>query len=250
VVPRGALLVPFRTVEGRRQLSEPIRGWATSNRWRLPAKLDRLRQMLMVVLLILTPACSDEGTSQPGVGNRLVELNLTRKVPWQVRQACDDAERFATVRVICPRLVPDVRITTMKGSFGTAVGSENPHVYMITFDKDFFGSTPPPEGVKHWVVGGGEADSVQKWVLSDQFHEVEGDARLVRTVTRGQHRILIYRFPDYPAGGINGSHVAALVHIGDEVVFTSLHGERYARVAIEMVVDLAEQAVRKDSVDA
>jgi hypothetical protein len=205
---------------------------------------------MAIVLGMLAPACSGSETDEPQTVDRLTGLNLTREIPWQVHKACEEAERFATVRVICPQLVPDVRITSVKGSFGAAVGSEEPRIYMMSFDKDFFGSTPPPEGVKHWVVGGGDADTVQKWILSDFVHEVEGDAQLVRTVEREEHRVLIYQFPDYPAGGLNGSHVAALVRIGDEVVFASLHGERFAGAAIEMAVDLAEQAVAANQDDA
>jgi hypothetical protein len=46
------------------------------------------------------------------------------------------------------------------------------------------------------------------------------------------------------------SYAIALIHIGDEVVFASLHGERYANVAVEMAVDLAEQEVSVSSGDA
>jgi hypothetical protein len=200
--------------------------------------------LMVSATLIVGLAASCDGRSPPDEAElaRVEELGLTRRIPWQVRTACEDAERFATVRVVCPRLIPDVRITTMKGSFGAAVGREQPHMYMMSFDKDFFGSTPPPAGVKHWVVGGGDGDTVKKWVLSDFAHEVEGDARLVRTVQRDGYRVMIHQFPEFPAGGLNGSHVAALIGIGDEVVYASLHGERYLDVAIEMAVDLAEQA--------
>ncbi len=102
----------------------------------------------------------------------------------------------------------------------------------------------PLKGVEHWIVGGGKTKIVEKWVLSDFVHEAKGDALLVRTVSARGRRVRIYRFPRYPAGGANGSHWAALVEIGDEVVFASLHGERYVDAAVEMAVDLAIRAER------
>jgi hypothetical protein len=211
-----------------------------------PGRANARFLLAMAILGMIVPACTADqrGTAPPVDVTR--ELRLTRMIPWQVRKACADAARFATVRVICPRLIPDVPITTMKHSFGAAVGSEQPRIYMMTFDKDFFGSTPPPKGVKHWVVGGGQTKAVKKWVLSDFAHEVEGDARFLRTVERAGHQVSIYRFPDYPGGGLNGSHTLAMVHVGDEVVSVSVHGDRYVETAIEMVIDVAEQALARD----
>ncbi|MCA1704514.1 MAG: hypothetical protein LC808_15135 [Actinobacteria bacterium] len=48
--------------------------------------------------------------------------------------------------------------------------------------EDFFGSTPAPRGIKHWIVGGGDASVVKKWIFTDFANEVEGDARLVETI--------------------------------------------------------------------
>jgi hypothetical protein len=61
---------------------------------------------------------------------------------------------------------------------------------------------------------------------------------------RAAGRVPICRFPRYPAGGANGSHRAALVEIGDEVVFASVHGEGYVDAAVQMAVDLAIRAER------
>jgi hypothetical protein len=82
-------------------------------------------------------------------------------------------------------------------------------------DKDFF--HPPRDcgkpaaqgncpGVNHWIVGGGDAAVLEKWVLTDAFDEVPGDPELVRTVNVEGWDVLIYRFPDYPAGSVNGGH--------------------------------------------
>jgi hypothetical protein len=112
--------------------------------------LAGLGTVTLVTLLLMPQGCTQQNAS-PGAGARpsLQELGLTAAIPDQVRMACAEARRLATVRVICPRLIPDVRITEMQGSFGSIVFDAEPRVYMLSFDKDFFGSTPPPEGVKH-----------------------------------------------------------------------------------------------------
>jgi hypothetical protein len=61
------------------------------------------------------------------------------------------------VRVICPQLIPDVQLETMKGSFGAVPEISGGHsgIYMMSFDKALYRSTSPPRVVKHWIVGGG-----------------------------------------------------------------------------------------------
>jgi hypothetical protein len=121
----------------------------------------------------------------------------------------------------------------MEGSYGPATFADEPHVYMLTFDKDFFhkptncgeasarGNCP---GVKHWIIGAGDTDVVEKWILTDFVNEVKGNLNLVQTIHTDGLTVLVYRFPEYPAGGINGSHAAAFVRVGDQLVFASLHG--------------------------
>jgi hypothetical protein len=55
------------------------------------------------------------------------------------------------------------------------------------------------------------------------------------------HKVLVYRFPRFPAGGMNGSHWAAFVTVGNYTVFASLHGKSYVDAAIQMALDLAGQ---------
>jgi hypothetical protein len=200
--------------------------------------------LALIVIAVVAGACDDprpkgRGTSE--AGDELRALGLTTEVPRQVETACVEARRLASVRVVCPEVVPDVRITDMKGSFGSIVFDAEPRVYMLSFDKDFFGSTPPPPGVKHWIVGGGDASAVQKWVFTDFANEVQGDARLMETVTESGYEVRVYEFPEYPAGGVNGSHIAALVQVGDEVAFASLHGRGHTDAAIALAVHLADQ---------
>lgn len=201
----------------------------------------------------LRPASSASASSAtPRIDSeRLKELHLTRVIPDQVRQACAEARRFATVPVVCPELIPNIPITDMKGSFGSVTFPDEPRLYMLSFDKDFFhepthcgeafarGNCP---GVKHWIVGVGDAAVVEQWILTDFVNEVEGDATLLRTLTLHGRAVMVYRFPEYPAGGINGSHMAAFVRVGDQLVFASLHGTRWIDSAIEMALDLARQA--------
>lgn len=122
---------------------------------------------------------------------------------------------------------------------------------MLSLDKDFF--TPPQDcgqpqaqgncpGVKHWIVGAGDVSVVEKWVLTDFNNEIQGDPRLVRVENVEGRRVLIYRFPTYPAGGVNGSHIAAFVRVDDQMVFASLHGKEWLRSAVDIALDLARQA--------
>jgi hypothetical protein len=167
---------------------------------------------------------------------RLRELELTYEVPALVREACAGARRQATVRVVCPPLVPDVPLTRSEGLWGPIVFRDEPRFYMLTFNNGGL-----PGGKRHWIVGGGKASVVEKWVLTDFNNVVEGDPVLVRTTTVRGRRVSVYHFPPYPAGGQNGGHWAAFIQLGDEVVFASPHERRYVEAAIEMALALAEQ---------
>jgi hypothetical protein len=167
---------------------------------------------------------------------RLRELELTYEVPALVREACAGARRQATVRVVCPPLVPDVPLTRSEGLWGSIVLPDEPRFYMLTFNNGGL-----PGGKRHWIVGGGKASVVEKWVLTDFNNVVEGDPVLVRATTVHGHRISVYHFPPYPAGGPNGGHWAAFIQLGDEVVFASPHERRYVEAAVEMALALAEQ---------
>ena len=164
---------------------------------------------------------------------RLKELDLTYAVPAQVREACTDARRFARVRVICPRLVPDVPLTTIEGLWGAMVS--DPGFYELTFNNGGL-----PGGKRHWMTGGGKASVVEDSVLTNSRNEVKGDPKHVRTVEVGGRRVFVYRFPPFPAGGPHGGHSAAFVRVGDEMVFASLHGRRFVDAAVEMALALAD----------
>jgi hypothetical protein len=185
-------------------------------------------------------SCSGSGDSGAHTerrldSDRLAELELTYEIPTLVGRACNAARRSASVRVICPRLIPDVPLTRSAGLWGAMVPPDEPRFYMLTFNNGGL-----PGGKRHWITGGGKADAVEKWVLTDFQNVVEGDPRLVRTVNRSGRRISIYHFPPYPAGGPNGGHWAALIRVGDEIVFASPHERRYVEAAIEMALALAD----------
>ena len=166
---------------------------------------------------------------------RLQELDLTYVVPAQVQEACAEARRLATVRVICPPLVPDVPLTRLSGLWGSMVVDAEPRFYMLSFNNGGL-----PGGKRHWITGGGEADVVAKWVLTGFLNEVPGDAELVRTITVRGQLVSIYHFPP-PAGGPNVGHWAAFVQVGDQVVFASPHERRFVGAAVEMALALAEE---------
>ena len=182
------------------------------------------------------PTRSAEGAVRRLDSPRLERLELTYAVPAQVRQACADARRLATVRVVCPPLVPDVPLTRSDGLWGAIVFHDEPRFCMLTFNNGGL-----PGGRRHWITGGGRTSVVEKWVLTDFQNVVKGDAELVRTTTTSGRHVSIYRFPPYPAGGPNGGHWAAFVQVGDETVFASPHERRYVEAAVEMALALAEE---------
>jgi hypothetical protein len=204
-----------------------------------------VRSFLIVPLVALALAASGcRGSGEAGRSAlttrldpaRLRELVLTYEIPGQVREACASARRLASVRVICPPLIPDVPLTSSEGLWGVLVPHDDPRFYMLGFNNGGL-----PGGRRHWITGGGKASAVEKWVLTDFQNVVRGDPTLVRTTTIRGRRVLIYHFPPYPAGGPNGGHWAAFIQLGDETVFASPHERRYVEAAIEMGLALAEE---------
>jgi hypothetical protein len=205
--------------------------------------------VLLVVVAVAASGCSGSGDEEgqtvrkpapaPALDTaRLRRLELTYEVPALVRKGCAEARRLAEIRVICPPLVPDVPLTRSDGLWGAIVPPDEPRFYMLTFNNGGL-----PGGRRHWIVGGGEASAVEKWVLTDFANVVKGDPTLVRTMKMRGRRVSIYRFPPYPAGGPNGGHWAAFIQVGDEIVFASPHERRYVGAAVQMALALAEELV-------
>jgi hypothetical protein len=194
-----------------------------------------------LVLTLMAGACWGEKYSpQPRRSTdsaQLSQLGLTSEIPSRVTAACEKARKRAAVRVLCPKLIPDVPLFTPGAGLHGPISFE-PTYYMLSFNNG-----DPPGPARHWIVGGGLARAVEKWVLSDVANEIKGNPKLVHRRDVDARQVLIYRFPPFPAGGPNGGHWAAFVRVGrGEMVFASLHGKRYVDAAVEMALALTKQA--------
>jgi hypothetical protein len=168
---------------------------------------------------------------------QLSQIGLTSEIPRRVRATCEKARKRATVRVLCPKLIPDVPLFTPGAGLHRPISFE-PTYYMLSFNNG-----DPPGSARHWIAGGGLARAVEKWVLTDVANEIKGNPELVRRRDVDAQHVLIYRFPPFPTGGPNGGHWAAFVRVGrGEMVFASLHGKRYVDAAVEMALALTKQA--------
>ena len=163
-------------------------------------------------------------------------VKLVRASPVIVRAACHEAQRHTRLRVACPTLVPRTRYVRIAGLSGLLDFS--PSYWAITFNNGY-----ERKGYVHWIAGSGTRRAVQLHLLSDDANEVKGLPRLVvRSRTHG-HLVSVYQYPDYPAGGPNGSHSAAFVYCrGGLVVFASIHGHDHASAATSMALDLAARS--------
>lgn len=97
----------------------------------------------------------------------------------------------------------------------------------------------------HWIVGGGSARWVRRYVLSGQGNEKPGAARRVGTATVSGFSLVVYKFPPFPAGGPNGGHVLVLGRVGGEQFFASLHGLSQRLDATKMAVGILRAAARR-----
>jgi hypothetical protein len=215
----------------------------------IPRPRDDLRCVLIAscAMVLLAAGCtgagqgepptrSAEGTSQPEVITFGEGVRLTTEVPSWVRRSCRSARQKVRVKVVCPGLVPDVPLVAERGLSGPYLFPSR-SVYLLSFNNGDI------EGTVHWIVGGGDIRSVRKWVLEGSGNAYPGRARLLETRDVGSHHVRVYRFPEYPAGGANGGHVAALVPIGGQVVFASIHGSRWTDAVIAIAVALANESL-------
>ena len=152
-----------------------------------------VRLIAVASMLFLAAACTNEaGSPEPSAGTdaaRLSRLGLTTEIPGRVRRVCARASERATVRVICPEVIPDVPLFTPgAGLHGAA--SFKPTYYMLSFNNG-----DPPGPARHWIVGGGLASAVGKWVLTDIANATKGDPELVERRDVGSREVSIYRFP-------------------------------------------------------
>ena len=71
----------------------------------------------------------------------------------------------------------NVPLTRSVGLWGAIVFRDEPRFYMMTFNNGGL-----PGGKRHWITGGGKADVVGKWVLTDFGNVAKGDAKHVSTL--------------------------------------------------------------------
>ena len=94
----------------------------------------------------------------------------------------------------------------------------------------------------HWMAGMGTREAIQWWVLSDARNEVKGKPKRVGTRVVDKRKVEIWRFPDHPAGGQFGGHVAAITRSGPYFTIASVHGYDTADASARLAVALARKA--------
>ena len=165
-------------------------------------------------------------------------MRLTRKIPPLVRQTCKQLATDTPLRVVCPPLVPRSRIVPISGLDGFWSATHATKGPLSRFYEMSF-NAGNPFGTIQWIVAEGTPGSVRHWVLSDRQNEVKGRPRRIGRLYMHGLEAVIYRFPDYPAGGLFGGHLAALVQADGLVFVASIHGYQDARASAEMAVAMA-----------
>lgn len=119
-------------------------------------------------------------------------------------------------------------------------------IYLLAFNGGDAGPT-----YWHWETGMGTPEAIRYWVLSDAHNEVKGKPKRVKTILVGRRPVEIWRFPDRPAGGGLGGHVAAITRSGPYRAIASIHGFDNADASARMAVALARKAdaARRSDVD-
>ena len=140
--------------------------------------------------------------------------------------------------------MPTTRYRPFPGSSGVLLGNTSiprlkpptDRIYLIAFNG---GDSGP--FYWHWIAGIGSPEAIQYWVLSDARNEVKGKPHRVSMIKVGTRRVEIWQFPDYPAGGQFGGHIAAITRSGPYLAIASIHGDN-ADADARMVVALARKA--------
>jgi hypothetical protein len=170
---------------------------------------------------------------------------LTTTVPRFVTGLCARASSRSPIPLVCPPLVPVTKYRRFPGLSGVLLGNTNippvkppaDAIYLLGFNG---GDSGP--AYRHWIAGMGTPQAIRYWVLSDARNEVKGKPRRVKVLRLQGRRVEIWRFPDYPAGGQLGSHVAAITRSGPYLAIASIHGYDTAAADARMAVALARKA--------
>lgn len=201
---------------------------------------DRRRVLLApVVALVAVGVAGCGGGEAPSRPPRVDSLPMTRNLAPEVRSACRDAARDATIRVVCPPYVPDVPFASygdpevdrgLRGAFAAPPGE----LYELTFNNG------DNRGTTHWMAGAGKPAVVRRDILSDEFNETKGLPLRVRRIELDGRRVDVYRYRGR-AGGMHSGHVIAVAHMGELWALGSVHGFRHEDAAVAMAVTIAEE---------
>ena len=202
---------------------------------RMPSLLLGLSVVLVLAIGIAADRVEASPSSPP----------LTRTVPQFVTQVCATARRSRPpLPIVCPPLVPTTKYRPFPGLSGVTLGNTNiprlkpptDRIYLMGFNA---GDNGPLYW--HWIAGMGSPEAIRYWVLSDARNEVKGKPKRVRTVLVGERKVEIWKFPEHPAGGAFGGHIAAITRSGPYLAIASIHGDN-ADADARMVVALAGKA--------
>jgi len=141
-------------------------------------------------------------------------------------------------------LVPSTKYRLFPGLSGATLGNTSiprlkpptDRIYLMGFNG---GDSGPIYW--HWIAGMGTPQAIRYWVLSDARNEVRGKPHRLKTVKIGDRQVEIWQFPDHPAGGQFGGHIAAITRSGPYLAIASVHGDN-ADADARMVVALARKA--------
>jgi hypothetical protein len=189
------------------------------------------------------------GSVAPDVAARVEEESaspgLTSIVPRSVAQVCASGRTRSPLPLICPPLIPRTKYRAFPGASGVLLGNTNrppvkppaDRIYLLAFNGGDAGPI-----YWHWIAGMGTREAIRYWVLSDARNEVKGRPRRVRTLLVGRRSVEIWRFPDHPAGGQFGGHLAAITRSGPHFAIASVHGFDTTDASARMAVALARKA--------
>jgi hypothetical protein len=190
-----------------------------------------------VVLAVLLPGVAQFGAA--AVRQSIASPRLTSNVPRFVTRVCASGRAASPIPLVCP-LVPVTEYRSFPGLSGVLLGNTNQppvkppadKLYLLGFNGGDSGPT-----YWHWIAGMGTPKAIRYWVLSDARNEVKGKPRRTNTVTVGGRKVEIWRFPDFPAGGQFGGHIAAITRSGPYLAIASVHGydlDGSARMAVTL----------------
>ena len=193
------------------------------------------RLALVASVLTLAGAAAASSTERAGA-----VPPLTTRVPPLVTRLCTSARARSPIPLVCPPLVPVTKYRTFPGLRGVLLGTMNipplkppaDKLYLLSFNAGDDGPF-----YWHWLIGMGTPEAIRYWVLSDAHKPTR--VKVLRVEGR---RVEIWRFPNYPAGGEFGGHVAAITRSGPYLVIASIHGYNTADADARMAVALARKA--------